>query len=194
VIPFIYVFSFLPLLLLSVIIFLKMVTPLIIQISLSVTPTLLLSANSKRFPLFTISFFKVFLYLAYQIFPVPGDYHFRFRRLIGSTTVWMDATNDTSPVPLDSNGNVFSKVSRVSLGNLRPQQPQSAPQKAAPPPEILLATSPKTETPKSLAQNTEPKTRERRNSDKLLSFDNFDEPSPAPAGKSSSLSASSSLP
>lgn len=91
----------------------------------------------------------------------------------------MDATNDTSVVPVDSTGNVFSKVTRISLGNIQPAI-QNIPQKApAPPPEILLATSPKATTPKSMnVAADQPKTRERRNSDKLLSFDNFDDPAP----------------
>ena len=97
----------------------------------------------------------------------------------------MDATNDTSAVPVDSNGNVFSKVSRISLGGLTlVSKSNQSQQRVAPQPqptEILLSTSPKAET-QSVAQPVEPKTRERRNSDKLLSFDNFDEPIPTQPG------------
>jgi hypothetical protein len=111
-----------------------------------------------------------------QIFPVPGQYHFRFKRAIGSATVWMDATNDTSLVPVDSSGKVFSKVSRIrsSVASQTQTSQQKAPVPVPQPQEPLLSTSPRNE-PTSVPA-VEQKTRERRNSDKLLSFDNFDEP------------------
>lgn len=113
-----------------------------------------------------------------KIFPVPGEYHFRFKKLIGSTSVWMDATNDAAPVPIDSNGNAFSKVSRITLRGVNTTQVSQ--KVVSQQQEILVPTSPQNEPSKPASQPVE-KTRERRNSDKLLSFDNFDEPAPAPA-------------
>lgn len=109
----------------------------------------------------------------------------------------MDATNDSSPVPIDSNGNVFSKVSRISLRGVNSQITVSIPTtttstaaaKVTVAQEVLVPTSPIIDIPQSqqsTSQQQQPlietKTRERRNSDKLLSFDNFDEPVPSPSG------------
>eukprot|EP00397_Hematodinium_sp_SG-2012_P025932 GEMP01027131.1.p1 GENE.GEMP01027131.1~~GEMP01027131.1.p1 ORF type:complete len:204 (+),score=33.84 GEMP01027131.1:38-649(+) len=47
-------------------------------------------------------------------FPLPGIYHFRFRmRWEGDKTIWMDVTNDESPVPRFED-KIIAKVLRLS--------------------------------------------------------------------------------
>ncbi|CAH0481745.1 unnamed protein product [Peronospora belbahrii] len=55
-----------------------------------------------------------------QSFPLPGNFHFRFKTEFEGTYVWLDVVNDTDPVP-DYNGLVICKISRVQSGNsMRP--------------------------------------------------------------------------
>jgi hypothetical protein len=50
-----------------------------------------------------------------QKFPVPGIYHFRFLKAMGSNlNVWLDMTDETASVPLGEGGTVFVKASRVT--------------------------------------------------------------------------------
>jgi hypothetical protein len=45
-------------------------------------------------------------------FPVPGVYHFRILRSIGTTKVWMDALDDATDIPVDDKC-IFAKVTRL---------------------------------------------------------------------------------
>ncbi|CAI5719301.1 unnamed protein product [Hyaloperonospora brassicae] len=45
-------------------------------------------------------------------FPLPGEFHFRFKMAFEGTYVWLDVVNDTDAVP-DFNGLVICKISRV---------------------------------------------------------------------------------
>ncbi|KAI9913902.1 hypothetical protein PsorP6_005181 [Peronosclerospora sorghi] len=47
-----------------------------------------------------------------QRFPLPGDFHYRFKTAFEGTYVWLDVVNDSDPVP-DFNGLVICKISRV---------------------------------------------------------------------------------
>ena len=53
-----------------------------------------------------------------KAFPMPGSYHFRFLTTIPSgnknISVWMDTTDENSTVPVNSTGQIFAKLSRVS--------------------------------------------------------------------------------
>ncbi|ETV82867.1 hypothetical protein H257_04644 [Aphanomyces astaci] len=45
-------------------------------------------------------------------FPIPGQFHFRFKQAFEGTYVWLDVDDD-DPVP-DFNGLIISKISRIS--------------------------------------------------------------------------------
>jgi hypothetical protein len=82
--------------------------------------------DDERFPnLFTFggSGSSVTLNQVRSAFPVPGRYHFRYLRKLGSTTVWMDAVDESDSIPV-LNSTLFLKVSRVSFpcsgANMRP--------------------------------------------------------------------------
>eukprot|EP00929_Paragymnodinium_shiwhaense_P016423 TRINITY_DN124753_c0_g1_i1.p1 TRINITY_DN124753_c0_g1~~TRINITY_DN124753_c0_g1_i1.p1 ORF type:complete len:193 (+),score=48.07 TRINITY_DN124753_c0_g1_i1:94-672(+) len=65
-------------------------------------------------------------------FPLPGTYHFRFKMKWGeSAGVWMDVTNEDSPVPM-WNGQVIAKVTRISWDKVALPKPGSATAAAAP--------------------------------------------------------------
>ena len=55
-----------------------------------------------------------------KAFPMPGSYHFRFLTTIPNgngnknISVWMDTTDENSNVPVNSTGQIFAKLSRVS--------------------------------------------------------------------------------
>ena len=45
-------------------------------------------------------------------FPLPGAYHFRFKRGYKNTYVWLDVSNDADVVPVHD-GFIMTKVSRI---------------------------------------------------------------------------------
>ncbi|KAJ0412260.1 hypothetical protein ATCC90586_006646 [Pythium insidiosum] len=79
-------------------------------------------------------------------FPLPGDFHFRFKTAFEGTYVWLDVTNDADPVP-DYNGLIVSKIARVQReSSTRPPErveakATTAP-KAAPAPDLIETSSP----------------------------------------------------
>mmetsp|Transcript_26619 Transcript_26619/g.49989 ORF Transcript_26619/g.49989 Transcript_26619/m.49989 type:complete len:152 (+) Transcript_26619:58-513(+) len=48
-------------------------------------------------------------------FPLPGEYHFRFKMKWESGAVWMDVTNEESMVPMFED-KVYAKVLRINWG------------------------------------------------------------------------------
>ncbi|TYZ58376.1 hypothetical protein PybrP1_006184 [[Pythium] brassicae (nom. inval.)] len=50
------------------------------------------------------------------IFPLPGQFHFRFKTPFEGTFVWLDLVNDADVVP-DFNGLVISKIARMQREN-----------------------------------------------------------------------------
>jgi len=64
-------------------------------------------------------------------FPLPGEYHFRFKKKLGKTVVWVDVTKAQEAVPL-CDGVVMVKVERLSASNAagRSQQPPAKPARA----------------------------------------------------------------
>ncbi|GAB9470850.1 hypothetical protein Gpo141_00008083 [Globisporangium polare] len=77
-----------------------------------------------------------------KIFPLPGQFHFRFKTPFEGTYVWLDLVNDSDTVP-DFNGLVISKIARVQReSTTRPAERVEA--KKAPPAKApdLIQTSP----------------------------------------------------
>lgn len=68
------------------------------------------------------------------LFPLPGEYHFRFKtRFESSTTYWVDATDDAARVPLFASNKIVAKVLRLSWTSAaRPVSPQIASPKPVP--------------------------------------------------------------
>lgn len=65
-----------------------------------------------------------------QSFPLPGAYHFRFKKRLdgrggGGLCVWMDVTEDASEVPM-CDGVVLAKVSRLSMDVAAATKPTAA--------------------------------------------------------------------
>ncbi|KAF1321106.1 Cmgc/mapk protein kinase, partial [Globisporangium splendens] len=57
-----------------------------------------------------------------QVFPLPGQFHFRFKTPFEGTYVWLDVVDDSDAVP-DFNGLVISKIARVqSESSTRPAE------------------------------------------------------------------------
>ena len=46
-------------------------------------------------------------------FPLPGDYHFRFKTSYEKRNIWIDFSDDTSKVPVFE-GKIILKINRVS--------------------------------------------------------------------------------
>jgi hypothetical protein len=118
-----------------------------------------------------------------QIFPVPGEYHFRFRKNIGSISVWMDVVDESAQIPVEPTGTVVAKVSRISLKGVQSVNITNVvvPARSNPVNSPSPRKSVQIEEKSDQVVSEAPKTRERRNSDKLISFDNFDEPSNSPS-------------
>jgi hypothetical protein len=115
---------------------------------------------------------------------VPGTYHFRFLKNVGSHIVWLDVTDDSNALPMFQ-GSIFIKVSRVSAPSAPsssfssgPVPVSTAPQAAASAPAVAAPTggiSPPAKAPKPDMG--------RRNSEKLISFEEVASPvSPSTAG------------
>lgn len=107
--------------------------------------------------------------------------------MVGSISVWMDIVDDNTTLPSKEGGKIVAKVSRLGLGNVQTVNTSGV---AAPSNPVRTSSAPVPQTkppPKQEASlieheqedNTKPPV-QRRNSDKLISFDNFDE-EPAPA-------------
>lgn len=109
-----------------------------------------------------------------QAFPVPGSYHFRFLKNIGSHIVWLDITDESAALPTHQ-GSIFIKVSRIAT----PVQSTATPAAT----HQFIATASFEPTPAFVATTAEPVTQlsppvkapkpavDRRNSEKLLKFD-----------------------
>ncbi|OQS04702.1 hypothetical protein THRCLA_03076 [Thraustotheca clavata] len=68
-------------------------------------------------------------------FPLPGEFHFRFKMAFEGTYVWLDAADD-EPVP-EYNGVVISKISRISKATETiPVKTKEVPKAIPPPPKI----------------------------------------------------------
>ena len=52
-------------------------------------------------------------------FPLPGEYHFRFKFEFQEKSVWIDFNNPNAVLPR-YNGKIIMKVSRLSWGNTSP--------------------------------------------------------------------------
>lgn len=57
---------------------------------------------------------------AWQNFPLPGSYHFRFKKKLGeSKVVWLDMVDDSAEVPA-FDGVILAKVTRISMDVPKP--------------------------------------------------------------------------
>lgn len=108
-------------------------------------------------------------------FPVPGRFHLRFLKEIGSQTVWFDINDDSVLVPMHR-GSIFIKVSRIPSSssttriNQRPE-PISALQVENASSNASIPSKP----PKP------PALLEKKTSDKLLKFDDDATVPPSPS-------------
>jgi len=122
-------------------------------------------------------------------FPVPGLYHFRFLKNIGSHIVWLDAVDDGSALPMFQ-GSLFIKVSRIanssssvpSVGHGVTSPAPNAFSQPEPSPRVNEAASapPPVKAPKPSV--------EKQKSEKLLKFD--DDITGSPSSNSSDFTAS----
>lgn len=118
---------------------------------------------------------------------MPGSYHFRFLKNIGSHIVWLDVVDDGSALPTFQ-GSLFIKASRIansSSASAAPtrhefapslpsfQQPAEAPSPRASEPATV---SPPVKAPK-------PPLADKQKSEKLLKFDDDGTSSPRNTGK-----------
>ncbi|CAH0484283.1 unnamed protein product [Peronospora farinosa] len=71
-------------------------------------------------------------------FPLPGNFHFRFKTAFEGTYVWLDVVNDTDPVP-DFDGLIICKISRVqSKNSMRPaEQTETLPKAQVEAPDLI---------------------------------------------------------
>lgn len=104
-----------------------------------------------------------------RIFPLPGEYHFRCRKSIGSRTVWLDIVDDNDVLPLED-GRVFAKVSRIENAIYTP-----APAANVSPREKDFFVQTQQAQPPSLSQSQSNSSQGRN---RLLSFDDGDAPQP----------------
>ncbi len=121
-----------------------------------------------------------------QAFPVPGSYHFRFLKNIGSHIVWLDAVDDGAALPVFQ-GSIFIKVSRIanssssaaSVGFGATAPAPSAFSQPEPSPRVNEAASapPPVKAPKPSV--------EKQKSEKLLKFD--DDITASPSSNSSGV-------
>lgn len=115
---------------------------------------------------------------------MPGNYHFRALKIVGQMQVWLDLVVDSAAVPA-LRDEVLLKVTRVSLNIASsrpapvPTQPPSQSSQVQKPAVTTSAAVVEQETKQSSAPSREVG---RRASEKLISFDNFEESeSAAPA-------------
>ena len=140
-----------------------------------------------------------------QAFPIPGDYHFRFLRGIGDMKVWLDYNDDTLALPV-TDGGIFAKVSRMTAPtpasqtlptsftsreseytNSTQKQPTSTPSQ----PSATAKASPQQPASTSIKSPPPVAPPVRRNSEKLIKFDDdIDSPHPSASGPVTSAASS----
>ena len=89
-----------------------------------------------------------------DFFPLKGSFHFRFLTVIGKNNVWLDCVDPLCFVPVYTDGSIFSKISRIEIRSDIKDSAQA--HHVAPIPQISSESS------------------TRRNSEKLLKFDDYD--------------------
>ena len=119
------------------------------------------------------------IYWISQAFPVPGVYHFRFQKSLGSHVVWMDINDEYAVVPMYQ-GAIFIKVTRIaaaaSSSSFVPSQSSTAASSSST--GASAAAAPKSTSPPTKA----PKPLDRKHSEKLLKFDDdVTTPTPNPS-------------
>ncbi|KAG7390153.1 hypothetical protein PHYPSEUDO_008607 [Phytophthora pseudosyringae] len=112
-------------------------------------------------------------------FPLPGDFHFRFKTAFEGTYVWLDVVGDADPVP-DFNGLVVCKISRVQRVSSTRAAERTEPPKAQVEAPDLIETS---EPPPSPTKREEPQAAQKSFNDDLVGLlaDPVPSPTPQPA-------------
>jgi len=123
-----------------------------------------------------------------RAFPVPGIYHYRFLKSLGSQIVWLDISDDKSQAPFFQ-GTVFVKASRISTPTSSSGIDRASNGFHSNPPTVKQTSAASSTAPATAVNTTavpakpvKPAETERRNSEKLLKFDD-DIPSPTTSGK-----------
>lgn len=115
-----------------------------------------------------------------KCFPLPGDFHFRFKTAFEGTYVWLDVVNDADPVP-DFNGLVIAKIARVQReSSTRPPERTESPKPVETP--DLMETS---EPPPSPTKREEPPVAQKTFNNDLMGLQLTD-PVPSPTPKAPS--------
>jgi hypothetical protein len=52
-----------------------------------------------------------------ETFPLPGEYHFRFKVKVDSGSYWMDITDESEFVPIFAQRRIVAKVLRINWAN-----------------------------------------------------------------------------
>mmetsp|Transcript_17064 Transcript_17064/g.28494 ORF Transcript_17064/g.28494 Transcript_17064/m.28494 type:complete len:280 (-) Transcript_17064:883-1722(-) len=129
-----------------------------------------------------------------KAFPVPGKYHFRALKAVGDMNVWLDLVDEAGVVP-PYRGEVVLKVSRISLGGAARQSSGTFSPGVSQQQTQSTSSSPRTRDEgrgqsqsMGATQETSPRMTvpERRGSEKLLSFDTFDESNTTPPASTAS--------
>lgn len=124
-------------------------------------------------------------------FPLPGNYHFRFKTALVPGTdrdkyavpVWMDCVEDSEPVPVWQ-GSIVAKVTRVGMDDYDEDFASSGVSRAE---SNVSAVSAHSAQPKTVTETSS--THSMHSSDSLLgAFD--DPPAPAPAAPAASAESS----
>ncbi|KAG3102344.1 hypothetical protein PI124_g12480 [Phytophthora idaei] len=113
-------------------------------------------------------------------FPLPGDFHFRFKTAFEGTYVWLDVVNDADPVP-DFNGLVICKISRVQRESLtRPPERTETPKVQVEAPDLIETSEP----PPSPTKREEPQAVQKTFNNDLVGLMADPVPSPTPQAPS----------
>ncbi|ETI45749.1 hypothetical protein, variant 1 [Phytophthora nicotianae CJ01A1] len=113
-------------------------------------------------------------------FPLPGDFHFRFKTAFEGTYVWLDVVNDADPVP-DFNGLVICKISRVQReSSTRPPERTEKPKVQAEAPDLIETSEP----PQSPTKREEPQAAQKTFNNDLVGLMTDPVPSPTPQAPS----------
>ncbi|KAE9009766.1 hypothetical protein PR003_g15945 [Phytophthora rubi] len=113
-------------------------------------------------------------------FPLPGDFHFRFKTAFEGTYVWLDVVNDADPVP-DFNGLVVCKISRVQReSSTRPPERTETPKPQVEAPDLIETSEP----PPSPAKREEPPVAQKTFNNDLVGLLSDPVPSQAPQAPS----------
>ncbi|KAG7396516.1 hypothetical protein PHYBOEH_002169 [Phytophthora boehmeriae] len=109
-----------------------------------------------------------------KCFPLPGDFHFRFKTAFEGTYVWLDVVNDADSVP-DFNGLVICKISRVQReSSTRPPERTETPKSQVEAPDLIETSEP----PPSPAKREEPQTAQKTFNNDLVGL--LSDPVPSP--------------